>query len=113
MLERNRLQPPLSSAPLPSSLGFEEDAPTIGSLFASAEDYDSTGILSGVDPCESRYWWMPDLYAVPTTSRRSGSDAATQPVAESTGIAIRGLLGRLLRSGQATRRTGSRNTAAA
>ena len=31
--------------------------------FVSAEDFDGTGILAGVDPCESRYWWLPDLAA--------------------------------------------------
>ncbi len=39
------------------------DRATPASLsFVSAEDFDGTGILAGVDPCESRYWWMPDLY---------------------------------------------------
>jgi hypothetical protein len=31
-------------------------------LLVSADDYDLTGILTGVDPCESRYWWMPELH---------------------------------------------------
>jgi hypothetical protein len=32
-----------------------------GRGFTSAEDFDATGILAGVDPCESRYWWLPEL----------------------------------------------------
>jgi hypothetical protein len=28
----------------------------------SAEDFDATGILAGMDPCESRYWWVPELH---------------------------------------------------
>lgn len=28
----------------------------------SAEDFDVTGLLAGMDPCESRYWWMPELH---------------------------------------------------
>jgi hypothetical protein len=31
--------------------------------FLSADDFDGTGILTGVDPCASSYWWMPELYA--------------------------------------------------
>jgi hypothetical protein len=30
--------------------------------FVSAEDFDATGILAGMDPCESRYWWVPELH---------------------------------------------------
>lgn len=33
----------------------------VGMLHPSAEDFDATGILRGIDPCESRYWWMPEL----------------------------------------------------
>ena len=55
--------------------------------FVSAEDFDVTGLLTGLDPCESRYWWMPELYG---------------PEAEAAGTVI-----------HATRRTSSRPTAAA
>lgn len=34
----------------------------------SAEDFDATGILRGIDPCESRYWWIPDLYGPEATT---------------------------------------------
>jgi hypothetical protein len=59
MLQKNHLQPPRPAAdPSPPM-----DRATPASLsFVSAEDFDGTGILAGVDPCESRYWWMPDLY---------------------------------------------------
>lgn len=30
--------------------------------FLSAEDFDGTGILAGMDPCASSYWWMPELH---------------------------------------------------
>jgi hypothetical protein len=56
--------------------------------FVSAEDFDVTGMLTGVDPCESRYWWMPELY---------GPDADAPATA----------------AVHATRRTASRPTAAA
>jgi hypothetical protein len=56
--------------------------------FVSAEDFDVTGMLTGVDPCESRYWWMPELYGP------DGDAPATAAV-------------------HATRRTASRPTAAA
>jgi hypothetical protein len=38
-------------------------APQSPTRFLSAEDFDRTGILTGVDPCASSYWWMPDLHA--------------------------------------------------
>lgn len=56
--------------------------------FLVAEDFDTTGILAGVDPYASSYWWMPELHSV------------------SEGVAdfLPGLL-------QATQRTGSRPAA--
>jgi hypothetical protein len=89
-----------------------------GGLFASAEDYDGTGILTGVDPCESRYWWMPELYTSPATAGESALSAVATPPSldtadESGGSQRSGLLGRLMRAGQAARRTPSRSTAAA
>ena len=87
MLQRNPLQPPrpfLSPAPI------GQVRPAGDGGFVSAEDFDATGVLTGVDPCESRYWWMPELY---------GPDAAADHVPAD-----------LI---QATRRTPSRTTAAA
>ena len=87
MLQRNPLQPPrpfLSPAPI------GQVRPAVNGGFVSAEDFDATGVLAGVDPCESRYWWMPELY---------GPDAAADHVPADLG--------------QATRRTPSRTTAAA
>jgi len=103
-----------------------------GGLFASPEDYDATGILAGVDPYESRYWWMPELYTSPTAAGDftraviAAAEALESPVLETlpetpaleadepTGDTHRtGLLERLMRAGQAARRTGSRSTAAA
>ncbi|MBM3954647.1 MAG: hypothetical protein FJ309_08550 [Planctomycetes bacterium] len=43
--------------------------------FVSAEAFDSTGILVGMDPSASCYWWLPDLgapAAVPERSTGSG-----------------------------------------
>jgi hypothetical protein len=60
MLQKNPLQPPrpfASRESAPASL-----ARRTGTPFVSADDFDRTGILSGVDPCESRYWWIPELY---------------------------------------------------
>ena len=119
MLERNRLQPPRPSAPSQTAGGFDGPTAGCGGLFASAEDYDCTGILAGVDPCESRYWWMPELYAAPTVADESSLAAiATAPAVEAAdesngGSHRSGLLGRLMRAGQAARRTPSRSTAAA
>ena len=77
------------------------------SPFASAEDFDVTGILLGVDPCESCYWWMPELYAAP--SRQPTAVTAETSLREDAGDAG----GRLLRGPQAARTSGSRSTAAA
>lgn len=149
MLERNRLQPPRPSAPSqtngwsdgpssysssysssshsppshsPSSHSPSWDGPAgaCSGLFASAEDYDATGILTGVDPSESCYWWMPELYT--RAPAQSPAQVPAAIAAESAGVTdsmerrsgIRsGLTERLLRAGQATRRSGSRATAAA
>jgi hypothetical protein len=119
MLERNRLQPPRPSAPSQTAGGFDGPTAGCGGLFASAEDYDCTGILAGVDPCESRYWWMPELSASPIAAGESAlasiaPEAAPEAEVESRGGSHRsGLLGRLMRAGQAARRAPSRSTAAA
>lgn len=119
MLERNRLQPPRPSAPSQTAGGFDGPTAGCGGLFASAEDYDCTGILAGVDPCESRYWWMPELYTSPIAAGESALAAiAAAPAPEaadefSGGSHRSGLLERLMRAGQAARRTPSRSTAAA
>ncbi len=47
--------------------------------FVSAEDFDSTGILTGVDPCESRYWWLAELYGPEATSNSSAGQPAARP----------------------------------
>ena len=118
MLERNRLQPPRPSAPSQTAGGFDGPTAGCGGLFASPEDYDATGILAGVDPYESRYWWMPELYSSPTVAGESSLAAIAAPAAEAAdepnGSTHRsGLLERLMRAGQAARRAGSRSTAAA
>jgi hypothetical protein len=87
MLQRNPLQPPRPFLP-PALIGEVRPAGSVA--FVSAEDFDATGVLTGVDPCESRYWWMPELYG---PDAAAGDDAADR--------------------GQATRRTASRATAAA
>jgi len=58
MLRPNPLQPPRPFLMPPAG----NPASQVPSGLVSAEDFDQTGILSGVDPCESRYWWLPELY---------------------------------------------------
>jgi len=79
MLQKNRLQPPrpykadparadlASSEVMAAAQAIQTDcvvrsAESHNRLFVSAEDFDCTGILAGIDPCESNYWWMPELY---------------------------------------------------
>ena len=122
MLERNRLQPPRPSSPSPTAGWFDGVAAGCSGLFASPEDFDATGILAGVDPCESRYWWMPELFTSQTLSSQANIGEATMATSSGesenagrdvSGIRRSGLAERLMRSGQATRRTGSRSPAAA
>jgi hypothetical protein len=74
MLKPNPLAPPPRPA-APRSTGAPAGSPTAGrgAAFVSAEDFDATGILAGMDCCESRYWWVPELHA-----------AAADPVAQAT-----------------------------
>ena len=127
MLERNRLQPPRPSSPSPTAGWFDGVAAGCSGLFASPEDFDATGILAGVDPCESRYWWMPELFTSQTLSSQTlpsqanigeatmatSSGESENAGRDASGIRRSGLAERLMRSGQATRRTGSRSPAAA
>ena len=117
MLERNRLQPPRPSSPLPTDGWFDGPPAGGGGLFASPEDFDTTGILAGVDPYESRYWWMPELFTSLTGAGEAtmvtAAGASADEVREGSGAHRSGLADRLLRGGQATRRTGSRSPAAA
>lgn len=83
MLQRNPLQPP---RPFMGPTAVLSAPSAVGCRFISAEDFDATGVLAGVDPCESHYWWMPELYGP------EAGDTST---------------------GQATWRTSSRTTAAA
>lgn len=133
MLERNRLQPPRPSAasqtngwsdvpsaysPASYSPASDAQAGACAGLFASAEDYDATGILTGVDLSESCYWWMPELYTKGGAQTQAPAAIAAESAGETDSVlrnsGIRsGLTERLLRAGQATRRSGSRATAAA
>lgn len=97
MLQKNPLCPPVPFQPSRADAARAQFE-TVADRFVSAEDFDPTGVLAGVDPCESRYWWMPELY---------GPDA----LADST----RSPLAELLSRGphQAANRSASRPTAAA
>lgn len=78
---------------------FDESRP-----FVSAEDFDATGILTGVDACASSYWWMPELYG-----SDGDSDLGSAPVQ----VRLDESLTVRPERDQATRRTTSRTTAAA
>lgn len=79
MLRPNPLQPP---RPFPPPVG-EATSAGAGRGFVSAEDYDGTGILTGMDPCESRYWWLPELHspAAPAGDIQATSRPLTRPTA--------------------------------
>jgi hypothetical protein len=83
MLMPNPLAPP------PRPAAPRSAAPTVslsqrrGASFISAEDFDATGILAGMDCCESRYWWVPELHgtAAPTDAQAARRPAARPPAA--------------------------------
>ena len=95
MLQKNPLLPP---RPYVSRPDRADGARAAGSGFVSAEDFDQTGILAGVDPYESRYWWLPEMHGEPV--RPAGDLAAATAW-------------RRLETAQAARRPASRPTAAA
>jgi hypothetical protein len=62
MLQKNPLDPPRPPRSGQATAGRHgRTVDRRGAGFVSAEDFDRTGILAGVDPCESRYWWIPEL----------------------------------------------------
>jgi len=74
MLQSNPLQPPRPFLPPPRAV---QRTSVVEGRFVSAEDFDATGVLTGVDPCESRYWWMPELYWVPELCGPEAAAGAT------------------------------------
>jgi hypothetical protein len=67
MLYKNPLRPPRAGRIFPARSPRTPERHE-GGPFLSADDFDRTGILAGVDPCDSRYWWLPDLHE-PTTAQ--------------------------------------------
>jgi len=94
MLEPNRLNPPQPYR-VPQLATASAAQVRAAGVFISADDFDSTGILAGCDPCASNYWWMPELHTA------APAELAVMAVAD-TGVAS-----------QATRRTSARPQAAA
>jgi hypothetical protein len=89
MLRINPLQPP---RPFAVACAPAAQRATVGAGFVAAEDYDSTGIMAGVDPSESRYWWLPELYGpepgrVPAAAATSAVSQATRRTGEPTAAA--------------------------
>ena len=81
MLRINPLQPP---RPFVASPAKATAGSTFQSSFIMAEDYDSTGIMAGVDPSESRYWWLPELYGPEPAPTAPQVAAPISPAAQAT-----------------------------
>lgn len=83
MLESNRLNPPqpyrvpTASAPAPGAALNRQ-------VFVSADDFDTTGILAGCDPCASNYWWMPELHTAAPTDLTVATLADAGPALHAT-----------------------------
>jgi hypothetical protein len=111
MLQKNPLCPPVPSQPQRAAGSVAPTASANSSLaearFVSADDFDATGVLAGMDPSESRYWWMPELYGPDAEIALASRPTAGRPLADA--------LEHALTQGprQATRRSTSRSTAAA
>ena len=83
MLQKNSLCPPRSFTP--------EHRPRVSGdrrLFLTAEDFDITGILIGVDACASRYWWVPALHteSAPPVGLVGGQAGAAAAGPERAGV---------------------------
>ena len=79
MLQKNPLAPPRPLRTCQALAGRPgQPAGPTADRFVSAEDFDRTGILAGLDPCESRYWWIPEFGSgsEPSGHDRLGADEA-------------------------------------
>jgi len=74
MLSTNPLQPPRPFFPASSRRAAVAGKPV---NFVTADAFDDTGVLAGVDPCESRYWWLPELYGPEIDTGAFEPDQAT------------------------------------
>lgn len=105
MLQKNPLFPPV---PLRSRPQAVIEAPAHRVTLVAAEDFDATGILVGMDPSASRYWWLPELYGPDTHGFAGrGSEGASGRCADTS--AERGVTA----SAHATSRAGGAPPAAA
>lgn len=75
MLRINPLQPPRPHSP--AGPAANSSAAPEGPAFVAAEDFDRTGIMAGVDPSESCYWWMPELYGPDEAATARPTQAAS------------------------------------
>ena len=86
------------------------DSEALGPIFLSAEDFDATGILAGVEPCASNYWWIPELHlGVPSGGGPTDSAVALAGVIGQTAVTSQPSFPPLA---HAARRTSRRSTAA-
>lgn len=82
MLRKNPLQPPRPFTAAPSAApSMAQPAQPAG--FLAADDFDATGIMAGVDPAESRYWWVPELYG-PDANADSAEGGAPAAASQAT-----------------------------
>jgi len=109
MLQINPFSPPAPFRPVAPAGRTEGSHTGPGRPFISAEDFDATGILAGVDPCESRYWWMPELHGCGMSGLQLGGVASRRD----DGGRDEGWTAVARPAGQATSRGSSRRPTAA
>lgn len=61
----------------PTDTAARHVSPPGGTAFLSAEDFDVTGILAGVEPCASSYWWIAELQAEPPAASEAAAEIAS------------------------------------
>ena len=94
----------------PRSAATDTATEALGPMFLSAEDFDATGILAGVEPCASNYWWIPELHL-----GNAVGGMPTEPVVASAPTIVATAIPAQPPSAphvQAARRTSRRSTAA-
>lgn len=65
----------------PADAPWSIDAVPVDPAFLTAEDFDATGILAGVDTCASSYWWVAELQSASADTVAPGVEAGGTPQA--------------------------------
>lgn len=65
----------------PADAPWSIDAAPADPAFLTADDFDATGILAGVDTCASSYWWVAELQSASADTVAPLADVGGTPQA--------------------------------